>query len=160
MREFLLVAGLALVGCTLNGTGADGAGAASGVLDPEGAVASKSEALSWISGPYVWNQSDAVVAMQLVSTHICVLARVQGRFGGGGESVSVTEDGNFWYLGGASQQQGMGGAAYCYARSLVTPTTGGGTSSEFVVEAWSNDLSRQAGYQACVSAREYGTTST
>jgi len=71
---------------------------------------------SWVSGPYSWSQGQGHKKMEAVSTHVCVLTKVSGDFDGGGEEVKTYQANGFWYLGGKSQQSGVGGQSYCFAR--------------------------------------------
>jgi hypothetical protein len=47
----------------------------------------------------------------------CFLTEVCGKFEGGGERAQVYDDGGRWYVGGASQQQGVRVSARCLANS-------------------------------------------
>jgi hypothetical protein len=71
---------------------------------------------SWVSGPYSWNQGQGPKKLELVSTHICVLNKVAGDFDGGGEEVKIYQANGYWYISGKSQQSGVGGQSYCFAR--------------------------------------------
>ena len=63
---------------------------------------------------YRWRQGQGRVSMIGVEEGICYLTFVTGEFRGGGETVYVRHEGGTWYLGGTSQQQGVGGEAHCW----------------------------------------------
>lgn len=63
---------------------------------------------------YEWNQGNAEVQMIRVREGICYLVYVRGLFEGSGEYVSIYERGDFWFLGGASQQTGVRARARCW----------------------------------------------
>lgn len=72
---------------------------------------------NWAVGPYSWSQYGSTVQMMPTSTHVCVLTRVAGDFDGGGEQVKVYQYGGYWFMGGGSQQSGVGGQAWCFAKN-------------------------------------------
>ena len=74
--------------------------------------------------------------MERVSTHICLLSRIQGRVGGVGVSVSVSHDGDFgtW----AEPHSNRGGGAGLLLQSFLDQRPGGGTSTEFETYSWSS----------------------
>ncbi len=72
---------------------------------------------NWARGPYSWSQGLSSVQMQPTSTHVCVLTKVSGDFDGGGESVRLYQSNGWWFMGGSSQQSGIGGQAYCFAHN-------------------------------------------
>ena len=71
---------------------------------------------AWATGPYAWSQGKAFKQMESTQTHVCILTKVTGDFDGGGEEVKVFQASGYWYLGGKSQQTGVGGQAYCFAK--------------------------------------------
>lgn len=105
-------------------------------------VGSTSQALAtqWATGPFTWKQSDpSHTRMVTKAENICVLTKIGGRFQGGGENVQVYDDGEFWYLGGASQQSGVNGEAYCFPRSgFIGHNTNRQVSSQYVLPITSN----------------------
>ncbi len=66
------------------------------------------------SDVFEWRQGEGAVQMIRVTEGICYLVFVTGRFQGGGESVSIYESGDFWFLGGNSLQAGIGARARCW----------------------------------------------
>jgi hypothetical protein len=64
-------------------------------------------------GPYHWSQGQAARIMSSTSSYACGLTRMTGQFEGGGEYLRVYAVAGSWYLGGASQQAGVAGSAYC-----------------------------------------------
>jgi hypothetical protein len=120
------------MGCAMDATGG---------ADPEGATEAANEAVGapWEIGPLAWNQGDGVLPLRPLATHVCVLTRVTGRLGGGGESVALTHDDSFWYLNGSSQQSGVGAEAWCFPRSGITANdSSSGVSPEFKLSALNN----------------------
>lgn len=82
--------------------------------EEEGAeVASSTEALATSGPEYSWSQGQPVVLMGGTDGRVCFLTRVTGKFYGGGEAVYVFASGGSWYLGGQSQQSGVGAGARC-----------------------------------------------
>jgi hypothetical protein len=56
-----------------------------------------------------WSQGQPPVRLIRVEEGFCALTQVTGSFQGGGESVRVyVGDDGYWYLGGDSQQEGVG----------------------------------------------------
>jgi hypothetical protein len=51
--------------------------------------------------------------MESASLWACGLTRMSGDFEGGGERVSASRSGGWWYLGGNSDQSGVSTASYC-----------------------------------------------
>ena len=112
LGSLVLVASLS--GCALQ-SGAEGGDAAKeqvgettelGILGPP-----------WIYNTASWSQGHAAVKLAPFASTICVLTRVTGKFSGTGEYISVYHDAANWYLGGGSQQSGVGGEATCFMRS-------------------------------------------
>ena len=96
-------------------------------------VSTSSEALigGWATGPHTWSQANNLpTKLPLIADNVCVLTRLSGRFEGMGEKVQLTDDGTNWYLQGKSQQDGVGGEAYCFKRSSFLVSTR--VSSEYV----------------------------
>jgi hypothetical protein len=61
---------------------------------------------------YRWNRGDPPVRMIRKDEGVCYLAQVQGKFAGAGESVGVyVDDDGYWYLSGASGQEGVAASA-------------------------------------------------
>jgi len=85
--------------------------------EPEFGVDTVAFDTSWVEGPFTWSQGQSNKQLRPVETHHCVLTRVNGDFDGGGEEVKVYQSGGYWFLGGQSQQQGVGGKAYCFVKS-------------------------------------------
>ena len=75
-----------------------------------------SDPTSLISRVYEWREGQQAVQMIRVSEGICYLVFVRGRFQGGGESVTIYESGDYWFLHGASQQRPgeVAGNARCW----------------------------------------------
>lgn len=66
------------------------------------------------TGSFWWEQGQPHVKMIHSSKGFAALTYIRGNFAGGGEYVYVyvAQDG-YWYLGGDSKQQSVGGAAIC-----------------------------------------------
>jgi hypothetical protein len=67
------------------------------------------------AGEYTWNQGNPVTFMGTATNRTCFLTRVTGRFEGWGEVVQAYISDGSWYLGGSSQQLGVGAFARCVA---------------------------------------------
>ncbi|NNB84031.1 hypothetical protein HI113_00440 [Corallococcus exiguus] len=65
------------------------------------------------TGEYTWAQGEALTPLGASAGRACFLTRVGGDFEGSGERIDITESGGSWYLGGASNQSGIRGAARC-----------------------------------------------
>ncbi|WP_437723134.1 hypothetical protein [Sorangium sp. So ce861] len=65
------------------------------------------------SAEYSWGQRQQPVYMGTAAGRTCFLTRVTGHFEGGGEWVHVYVSGGSWYLGGGSEQDGVGASARC-----------------------------------------------
>lgn len=72
------------------------------------------------SGEYVWDQGNPATYMGTATNRTCFLTRVTGRFEGWGEVVEAFISGGSWYLGGTSQQVGVG----AFARCVPVPSDG------------------------------------
>ncbi|MCK8498945.1 MULTISPECIES: hypothetical protein [Myxococcus] len=75
-------------------------------------LASTSAALV-ASNEFTWSQGNLAKPMGGTDGRSCFLTRVGGDLQGGGERVDIFQSGGSWYLGGASQQTGIHGAARC-----------------------------------------------
>jgi hypothetical protein len=91
-------------------------GASAGAGSQEVGVTSQSLDSSWARGPYKVAGNQAV-AMDALSTHVCVLTRVAGSFQGWGEKVEVWPNSVQWNLSSVAQQPGVSAEAYCFAMS-------------------------------------------
>jgi hypothetical protein len=118
MRGILFICGLGLFGCAFDSTsGTDGAATEE--------VGEKSEAVNnWVEGPFRWTAPQARFAIRELSTYLCVLTRVSGAFAGGGESVVLSHDNDFWYIGGSSSPSFVSAEVYCFRRSGLTNPAG------------------------------------
>ena len=63
---------------------------------------------------YEWRQGEAPVQMIRVNEGICYLVYVRGKFEGYGEVVSIENTGDYWYLGGRSEQVDVAAKARCW----------------------------------------------
>ncbi|MEO8906345.1 MAG: hypothetical protein ABI488_27280 [Polyangiaceae bacterium] len=116
MRYLMILCGMLSFGCALDATSAP----------EEQEPASTTEAVNnWVDGPFTWTQGQSLAAIRPYSTHLCVMTRITGNFGGLGESFSLWHDADFWYTEGTSQQSGLGAEVYCFRRSGLP----GGTSN-------------------------------
>lgn len=61
-----------------------------------------------------WGHGESEVEMIGTNEGFCYLTRVTGKFKGGGEAVWIHVKGGSWYLGGKSQQDGVGASARCW----------------------------------------------
>jgi hypothetical protein len=91
-------------------------GSFAGRASDELGVISQSLDSSWVAGPYKVAGNQAV-AMNAISTHVCVLTRVAGSFQGWGESVGVWPNSVQWNLSSVTQQPGVSAEAHCFAIS-------------------------------------------
>lgn len=66
-----------------------------------------------VSPEFTWSQGQPHVPMGPTSDRVCFLTRVTGRFHGAGEVVNAYISNGSWYLGGSSQQSGIGATARC-----------------------------------------------
>jgi hypothetical protein len=67
-----------------------------------------------ISQAYTWSQVwPGAVYLGSDTNTVCFLTRVVGSFKGAGEWVGVYRSGGSWWLGGGSQQAGVGASARC-----------------------------------------------
>ncbi|MBT8420743.1 MAG: hypothetical protein KJO08_07790, partial [Gammaproteobacteria bacterium] len=71
------------------------------------------EALSY-TGEYTWSQYDGG-PKRMIATNVgfCFLTKVMGGFEGHGEWVNIYISGNYWYLGGGSNQHSVAAHARC-----------------------------------------------
>ncbi len=75
----------------------------------------------YITSPATWNQGEKFVRLMKGTEGFCTFTEIHGGFYGNGEEVAIfynSEDG-FWYLGGRSQQDGVGATARCFVYQLV-----------------------------------------
>lgn len=80
----------------------------------EAAVGGFSDPANLHSEEFSWTQGQPPVQMIRVNEGICYLAFIRGKFEGTGESVSIDSRGDFWFLGGTSQQAGVAARARCW----------------------------------------------
>jgi hypothetical protein len=98
-------------------------------LDGAGGPIAKDQAAVTHLPIFTWTQGNPDTRMVPGSTHICALSLVQGNFRGGGERVRVyIKSDGWWYIGGASKQNGVAGAAWCAPMAdFIGPNHGGGS---------------------------------
>lgn len=63
---------------------------------------------------YSWKQGEDEKPMIRTDEGFCYLTRIQGKFEGYGEVVSVHVKGDYWYLGGKSKQLHVAAEARCW----------------------------------------------
>ena len=61
---------------------------------------------NWSSRSFMWKHGQEEVKMIKNTEGICYLVYVAGKFGGGGEAVSIHVRGDYWYLGGKEGSKG------------------------------------------------------
>jgi Pro-kumamolisin, activation domain/Cellulose binding domain len=66
-----------------------------------------------LSMEYSWFQGLPPSRMVTKAGNLCFLTSMTGDFEGGGESIRVLDDGEFWQLGGTSEQAGVAATARC-----------------------------------------------
>jgi hypothetical protein len=108
-------------------------------------LGSSSEALlgGWATGPFTWSQGDSERVLEKVSTHVCALTRMSGKFRGGAEWVHVgADDANErWVIKGGSAQSGVTAEATCFPRSGFA-----GTKASTGIGGFSTSLWTMPGY--------------
>ena len=67
----------------------------------------------WESRMYEWKQGQGKQKMTRVDRSACFLTLVSGKFMGGGETVEIVSENNYWYLQGDSNQQDVRAQAMC-----------------------------------------------
>lgn len=75
------------------------------------------------SETYEWKQGNPAMQMIRMREGICYLTDVAGKFEGDGEFVSVFASGDFWFLDGGSNQEGVGARARCWKFPTLLPDT-------------------------------------
>lgn len=60
-----------------------------------------------------WVQGQRAINLGSANNRACFLTGVQGKFAGAGEAVQVQKAGEYYFLGGQSQQAGVGARARC-----------------------------------------------
>lgn len=63
---------------------------------------------------YSWKQGQSEVQMIRVAEGPCYIVYVSGRFQGEREAVSIHIKGDYWFLGGQSEQRGVAAGARCW----------------------------------------------
>ena len=110
-------------------------GAIAGAASPEIDVTAQALDSTWakrytVSG----NQS---VAMDSISTHVCVLTRVAGSFQGWGESVRVERNSVQYILTSKTMQPGVSAEAHCFALNKFVSDDNSRVQAYFNGSAWS-----------------------
>lgn len=145
---WLLACGVTSLGCALQ------VDDASNSEPRDGETVSSALLGGWATGPFAWSQGLSDRMLEPVSSHVCVLSRMGGKFSGSAESVWVTHDGSRWFLRGSSRQEGVNAEATCFPRSGFIPPTSSPTGSPYRTIVAREEEMAYSAYRSCELAEQ------
>ncbi len=135
-------------GCAFD-AGAEGDLSALDAADGAEPLGEQIQAIAGWNTSYSWNSSLPTRQMEPVSTHVCALAGISGKFRGTGEAARVFNDGKNWFIGGSSLQNGVWVEAHCFVRAAFS-SPNGFTQISSVLSATGAGWVSESGRHFCV----------